>query len=59
MLFKKNAEPNKRIAFVMLSFETSFSLDIMKTHLREFTWGGTSPDDTLAGIVSLGVRATF
>jgi hypothetical protein len=59
MLFKKNAEPGRRIAFVMLSFETSFSLDILKTHLREFTWGGTSPDDTLAGIVSLGVRGTF
>ncbi|HYQ17280.1 MAG TPA: DUF3570 domain-containing protein [Polyangiaceae bacterium] len=59
MLFKRNAEPNHRIAFVMLSFETSVSLDIMKTHLREFTWGGVTPDDTLAGILSIGVRGTF
>ena len=59
MVFKHNAEPHQRIAFVMLSFETSVSLDILKTHLREFTWGGVSPDDTLAGILSLGVRGTF
>jgi len=59
MLFKKNAEPNRRMAFVLLSFETSFSLDILKTHLREFTWGGIEPDDTLSGVVSLGVRGTF
>lgn len=59
MLFKKMAEPDRRIAIVLLSFETSFSLDILKTHLREFTWGGTEPDDTLAGIASLGVRGTF
>ena len=59
MLFKRNAEPNRRIAFVMRSFETSVSLDIMKTHLREFTWGGIKPDDTLAGILSIGVRGSF
>jgi hypothetical protein len=59
MLFKRNAEPNQRIAFVMRSFETSVSLDIMKTQLREFTWGGTKPDDTLAGILSIGVRGGF
>jgi Protein of unknown function (DUF3570) len=59
MVFKRNADPNNRIAHVLLSFETSFSLDIMKTSLREFTWGGTKPDDTLAGIASLGIRGQF
>ena len=59
MLFKRNAPPDNRIAHVLLSFETSFSLDVMKTSLKEFTWGGTKPDDTLAGIVSLGIRGQF
>jgi len=59
MLFKRNGDPQHRIAGVMLSFETSFSLDLMKTQLREFTWGGVKPDDTLALIASLGVRANF
>jgi len=59
MLFKKNGEPQRRIAGVMLSFETSVSFDLMKTSLREFTWGGVKPDDTLAMLLSIGVRANF
>lgn len=59
MLFKRNSEPQKRIAGVMLSFETSVSFDVMKTQLREFTWGGVKPDDTLSFLTSLGVRASF
>jgi len=59
MLFKRNADPQHRMAGVLLSFETSFSLDLMKTQLHEFTWGGVKPDDTLAMIASLGVRANF
>ena len=43
----------------MLGFETSISFDLMKTVLREFTWGGREPDDTLALIGSLGVKAEF
>jgi len=58
-VFKRNADPAKRLAGIMLSFETSFSVDIMKTSLRDFTWGGYKPDDTLAGLVSLGIRAGF
>jgi Protein of unknown function (DUF3570) len=58
-VFKRNGEPQNRIAHVMLGFETSFSVDLLKTSLRDFTWGGTKPDDTLAGIVSLGVRGQF
>jgi Protein of unknown function (DUF3570) len=59
IVFKKLAEPQKRIAFVMLSFETSISFDIVKTQLDEFTWGGKRPDDTLGMIGSLGVRGLF
>ncbi len=58
IVFKRNGEPGNRIAG-MLSFETSFSFDLMKTVLKEFTWGGTKPDDTLAMISSLGVRGLF
>ena len=59
MVFRKEGEPQKRIAFVMLAFETSISFDLMKTNLDEFTWGGVRPDDTLAMIGSLGVRGEF
>jgi Protein of unknown function (DUF3570) len=59
IVFKKMAEPQKRIAFVMLSFETSISFDLMKTQLDEFTWGGKRPDDTLGMVGSLGVRGVF
>jgi hypothetical protein len=59
IVFKRNGAPDKRIASVMLSFETSISFDLMKTTLHEFTWGGTKPDDTLAGILSIGVRGGF
>lgn len=58
-VFKKNADQQKRFAGILVSFETSFSLDVMKTSLKEFTWGGSKPDDTLALIGSLGVRAAF
>jgi hypothetical protein len=59
LVFRKEGSPEKRIAFVMLNFETSISFDFMKTSLAEFTWGGTKPDDTVALIGSLGVRAEF
>jgi hypothetical protein len=59
VVFRHESQPAKRIAYVMLSFEASFSFDLMKTVLEEFTWGGTKPDDTLAMIGSLGFRGTF
>ena len=59
LVFRKTGEPQKRIAGVMLNFETSISFDLMKTSLKEFTWGGRKPDDTLAMIGSLGVRGEF
>jgi hypothetical protein len=59
IVFKKDGSPEQRIAKVMLSFESSISFDIFKTHLDEFTWGGKTPDDTLGMIWSLGVRGGF
>ena len=58
-IFKKTADQQKKFGKVLRSFETSFSVDVMKTSLKEFTWGGSKPDDTLALIGSLGVRAAF
>jgi len=58
-VFKKNADQQKHFAGILVSFETSFSLDVMRTSLKEFTWGGRKPDDTLALIGSLGIRAAF
>jgi hypothetical protein len=59
LVFRKAGEPQKRIAKVMLNFETSISFDVLKTSLDEFTWGGRRPDDTLALVGSLGVRGEF
>jgi hypothetical protein len=58
-IFKKTADQQKKFGRFLHSFETSFSFDLMKTSLKEFTWGGSKPDDTLALIGSLGVRAAF
>ncbi len=59
IVFKKTADQQKKFAGILRSFETSVSFDLMKTTLKEFTWGGSKPDDTLAMIGSLGVKAAF
>ena len=59
IVFKRNGSPGNRIAGVMLGFEVSASFDLMKTSLREFTWGGVTPDDTLGMVGSVGVRGAF
>lgn len=58
-IFKKTADQQKKFGNFLHSFETSFSFDLMKTSLKEFTWGGSKPDDTLGLIGSLAVRASF
>lgn len=59
IVFRKDGAPGKRIAKVLLSFETSISFDMFKTHLDEFTWGGKAPNDTVGMVWSLGVRGGF
>jgi hypothetical protein len=59
IVFRKEGDTERRIAKVLLSFETSISFDIFKTHLDEFTWGGKTPDDTVGMVWSLGVRGGF
>ncbi len=59
LLLSKSGSPEERIAGLLLGFETSVSLDFMKTDLHEFTWGGLTPDDTLAVILSAGIGGEF
>lgn len=59
MVLRKDGDPQDRLAGVLLSFEASISFDLLKTELREFTWGGNTPDDTLGMIMSLGLRGGF
>jgi hypothetical protein len=51
--------PGKRVLAVLLKFQGTAGFDFMKTRLEEFTWSGAPPDDTVAGILSLGIRGEF
>ena len=46
-------------AGMLLELQSAVSLDLVKTDLREFTWGGLEPDDTTAVILTLSVGGTF
>jgi hypothetical protein len=51
--------PGQRVLAVLLRFQGTAGFDLMKTRLKDFTWSGAAPDDTLAGILSLGIRGEF
>jgi hypothetical protein len=51
--------PGKRVLAVLLRFQGTAGFDLLKTRLKDFTWSGVAPDDTLAGILSLGIRGEF
>jgi hypothetical protein len=51
--------PGARIIGAFLDLSASFGVDLMKTHLESFTWGGLEPDDTVAVIGLLNVAAAF
>jgi Protein of unknown function (DUF3570) len=51
--------PDHRIFSALLRLQGSVGLDVLKTNLKDFTWSGKKPDDTLAGMLSLGVRGEF
>ena len=44
---------------ILLAFQASAGIDFLKTDLEEFTWGGQTPDDTLAAIASFALRGEF
>jgi hypothetical protein len=51
--------PDHRVLAVLLRLQGTAGLDILKTSLKSFTWSGKKPDDTLAGMLSLGLRGEF
>jgi len=48
-----------RLLGIFLQGAAGASLDLIKTDLREFTWAGRSPDDTLAGVMSLTLSGSL
>jgi hypothetical protein len=51
--------PGNRIIGAFLDLSASAGLDLMKTNLESFTWGGEKPTDTVALIGVLNVAASF
>jgi len=51
--------PDHRVLAVLLRLQGTAGLDILKTQLKDFTWSGKKPDDTLAGMLSVGLRGEF
>jgi hypothetical protein len=43
----------------LLRLQASAGFDLLKTNLKDFTWGSTKPDDTTSIIFSFGVRGEF
>jgi uncharacterized protein DUF3570 len=58
-LATREGRPGQRVLGLFLSFSGSVGFDLLKTHLRDFTLGGRTPDDTLALLGSLGLRGEF
>jgi hypothetical protein len=51
--------PGARIVGAFLDLSASVGVDLMKTDLESFTWGGTVPNDTFAVIGVLNLGASF
>jgi hypothetical protein len=59
VLLASQGSPTARILNIMLRFQATAGFDLLKTNLREFTWGGTAPTDDTSMILSLGLRGEF
>jgi hypothetical protein len=59
VLVSAQGSPNARLLGLLLRFQATGSFDILKTNLREFTWGGADPTDDTSMLMSLGVRGEF
>ncbi len=59
LLAVKEGRPGDRVLGMLLKLNGSASLDLIKTDLKEFTWGGVRPDDTIAVILSVGAGGEF
>jgi len=48
-----------RVLGALLGLSTGVSLDVMKTDLTDFSWGGVAPNDTFVLITSLSLNGQF
>jgi hypothetical protein len=51
--------PGDRLLGIFLNGSMGVAFDVMKTDLREFTWAGKTPDDTLSGIFTLTLSGSL
>jgi hypothetical protein len=58
-LLALQGSPGDRVLGVLLRLQASAGFDLLKTNLKNFTWGTAKPDDTTSMILSLGVRGEF
>lgn len=59
LVLARRAAPEARILGALLGISATFGMDVMKTNLKSFTWGGVAPNDTLAALVHLGLSGEF
>jgi hypothetical protein len=59
LVYSLRGEPGARILGALLGLSASFSFDLLKTKLNDFTWGGKLPNDTFALLGSLGLSGDF
>ena len=48
-----------RWAGVFREFSATASFDLLRTFLRDFTWAGVEPDDTIVMLPSLAATGSF
>lgn len=58
-LVTSHATGGQRLLGIFLYGSAGASFDVIKTDLREFTWAGVTPDDTLAGVLTLTLSGSL
>lgn len=59
VLIGGRGDPTRRLFGVFSSASASGGLDALKTDLRNFSWAGENPDDTVALIANLSLNVAF
>lgn len=59
IVYEKKQSQDGRLLGLLLGFSATAGMDLIKTNLESFTWAGTTPDDTLAILLTGGVRGEF
>ncbi|HEY3495680.1 MAG TPA: DUF3570 domain-containing protein [Polyangiaceae bacterium] len=59
VLLATQGAPTNRVLGFLLRFQVTGAFDLLKTNLREFTWGGDEPTDDTSLLMSLAVRGEF